>query len=76
MVDLSVLEGAKEKPTETKVAGRNIMVTAAIVIIEELSFRVSSAMLLDISAIFRLVRLSPWLARLKNRSMRILVRVM
>jgi len=35
----------RERQTETKVPGRNSMVTAAIVIIEELSLRASSATL-------------------------------
>lgn len=47
--------------------GKNTMVTAAMVIIDELSFWVSKAILAVRSAIPRLVRLSAWEPMLNKR---------
>ena len=61
--------------TETNVPGRKSMVIAAMVIIDELSLFASSAIRFDVFAISMLVRLSFWLAMLKNRSIHMVVRV-
>lgn len=66
----------EEKLTATNDPGRKNIVTAAIVIMLELSFLVSSAIRFDVLAISRLVLLSAWLARLKKRLMRIFVRAL
>jgi hypothetical protein len=45
--------------TETNVPGRNNMVTAAMVIMDELSLLVSSAIAFEVRAMSMLMRLSP-----------------
>ena len=58
------------------VPGRKSIVIAAIVIIDELSLSVASAILLEVWAISILIRLSLWLARLKYKLIRTCVRVL
>ena len=52
------------------------MVIVAMVFIELLSLNVASAIFLEVLAISILILLSPWLAKLKNRLIRICVLVL
>ena len=62
---MPLLKNDMLRMAETNVPGRNNMVIVAMVIMEELSRRVASAMRLEVCAMERLVLLSDWLARLK-----------
>ena len=71
---MQAAEGRRFQLTEMNVPGRNTIVTAAIVIIEELSRLVSKAILAVRSAMSKFVLLSTWADMLKRRFIISLVR--